>query len=128
MGNELRHLNPDERTTALLIKRALEIDSPAPQISTPGIYVWNATLKHVLESVSEKAKIYLLHENGEDIAKVRPEDNTAFVISDHVNFSDEEMMLIDMYSSAKVSIGPLSYHADHCITVVHNWLDRQSPV
>jgi tRNA pseudouridine-54 N-methylase len=29
------------------------------------------------------------------------------------------------YEPTKVSLGPMSYHADHCITIVNNELDRR---
>ncbi len=122
-GAELRYLNPDERSTGALIKRALEIDVYEGELSsTPGIYTQRANLQDVLRQINTNELIYL-HEDGVDVREV-PFDahNVAFVLGDHLGLRDDEERLLGR--SKRVSVGPTKLHTDHCITIVHNELDR----
>ncbi|MDO5828849.1 MAG: tRNA (pseudouridine(54)-N(1))-methyltransferase TrmY, partial [Methanocorpusculum sp.] len=64
----------------------------------------------------------VLDENGEDIrtAETLPEN---FLLSDHMNFTEEEEELIK--ALLKYSVGPRVLHADHTITVLLNEFDRR---
>jgi tRNA (pseudouridine54-N1)-methyltransferase len=64
----------------------------------------------------------VLDEKGGDIrsAEILPD---AFILSDHLNFTDDEESLIR--HCPRYSVGPACLHADHTITVVHNELDRR---
>ncbi|MDD1727309.1 MAG: tRNA (pseudouridine(54)-N(1))-methyltransferase TrmY, partial [Methanothrix sp.] len=59
-GESLRHLNPDERTTAALLKKALAL--PATErwaMSTSGITVRLGGLPELLEDLKEADLVYL---------------------------------------------------------------------
>jgi tRNA (pseudouridine54-N1)-methyltransferase len=47
----------------------------------------------------------------------------AFLLSDHLNFTNEEESLLA--ACPRYSVGPVCLHADHAITLVHNELDRR---
>ncbi|MCL7475072.1 MAG: hypothetical protein M8352_03390 [ANME-2 cluster archaeon] len=48
-----------------------------------------------------------------------------FILGDHEGMTtDEEQKIIDAGASS-LNVGPLSLHADHCIIVVNNELDRK---
>ncbi len=47
----------------------------------------------------------------------------AFLLSDHLNFTDDEELLVKQ--CPRYSVGPACIHADHAITIVHNELDRR---
>ncbi len=71
-GESLRHLNPDERTTAALLKKALAI--PATErwaMSTSGITVRLGGLPELLEDLKEADLVYL-KEDGPDIKRWSP--------------------------------------------------------
>ncbi len=125
-GEELKHLNPDERTTAALIKKALAI-VPAPEWtkSTPGIFVRIGSMSEALQNIND-AKLFYLREDGADIRSIDSNnisDNIAFILGDHVGMADEEESLIAQLGAKVVSVGPISLHADHCIVIINNWLD-----
>ena len=68
-GESLRHLNPDERTTAALLKKALAL--PATErwaMSTSGITVRLGGLPELLEDLKEADLVYL-KEDGPDIRR-----------------------------------------------------------
>jgi tRNA pseudouridine-54 N-methylase len=48
-----------------------------------------------------------------------------FVMGDHLDLTPTEMAMMKAAGSVPASLGPLSLHADHCIIIVHNILDRR---
>lgn len=124
VGERLRHLNPDERSTAALVKHALEKLSEQEVESTPGIFVSPGDLVMTLDRLYEQeAHPIVLHEGGIPIDSfVMPED-PAFFLSDHLEFTpaDEEALA----ELPRVSLGKQTLHTSQCITIVHWLLDRQ---
>jgi tRNA (pseudouridine54-N1)-methyltransferase len=118
-GGEVRSLNPDERSTAALLRKALSLPVGAMfRAASPGIYVRATGLDTLL---NEKAHA-VAEEGGEDI-RTLPCLPEAFVLSDHLNFTQEETAHFS--GIPRVSVGPRSLHADQAITLIHNELDRR---
>ena len=126
VGSELRYLNPDERSTGALIRNALMRDARSEERSTPGIYVSTRTYQDVLGLLGEGTEIVYLKEDGTDIRDTELPENVTFVLSDHMDLTSDEEGLLLRYKPKVVNLGPISYHADHCITIVNNELDRRS--
>lgn len=130
-GEHVKRLNPDERSTAALIKKALETwrekspsDETAEYRGTPGVNVKKGTLERLLEELEETGvSIALLDEKGIDLREAELSEPIAFVLSDHQEFAPEEEDLLRKY--AMYSVGPQILHADHCVTLVQNELDRR---
>lgn len=126
-GSELRYMNPDERNVASLLRSALAAKGAAighqEAESTPGIYISKRGFEPVLETVARNGTVLQLHEDGDSLATVEPPADPAFVLSDHRDFTDREAALLAEYADHRVRLGPEVLHADHAITVVHNWLD-----
>jgi len=118
-GTAVRSLSPDERSAAALIKKALQLPVGSEfRDAAPGVSVRKGGLARLIE---EQA-FAVLDEKGGDIRsnETLPE---AFILSDHLNFTDDEESLIR--NCPRYSVGPSCLHADHTITVVHNELDRR---
>lgn len=126
LGSELRYLNPDERSTGALIRNALMRDNASEERSTPGIYVSNRTFSDVLGLLDPNTKLVYLKEDGEDIRSAEVPTDTTFVLSDHMDLTADEEALVLQHSPQVLKLGPISYHADHCITIVNNELDRRA--
>ncbi len=129
IGSRLRHLNPDERSTAALIQKALHLRGALrgerELESTPGIFISNRGLSQVLSEVKTRVdQLFLLHETGLPIRRAELTGNPGFVLSDHLEFQPEELAL--MADLPRLSLGPKSLHTDHCIVIVHNELDLRS--
>ncbi len=124
VGSELRYLNPDERSTAALIRNALMQKVESEINSTPGIYVSNRSYRDVLSLLSKEGKLIYLNEDGDDIVEFDFPDDPVFVLSDDRDLTEEEEEMLLKYEPDAISLGPISYHADHCITIVNNMLDR----
>lgn len=121
----LQHANPDERSCALLLEKALGAPTTGPvwAPSTPGISVAVVDLAELLDTLQDP--LVILDEAGEDIATATIPPRATFVLGDHLGFTPEESSLLASRAAAKVSLGPVSLQADQCITVLHNHLDRR---
>ena len=126
-GSELRRLNPDERSTAALVRNALDSREEAighmEVESSPGVFLSRRGFEPVLEAVTEGSTVVTLHEEGDPVGGIEPPDDSAFVLSDHRDFTERETELLAEAVDARVRLGPERLHADHAITVAHNWLD-----
>ncbi len=118
-GEKVRYLSPDERSAGSLIKKALALPAGSEfRQSTPGVFV----RKGGLEQVLDEFECAVLAESGQDIRSAGDLPG-AYLLSDHHNFSEDEMNLISNLPA--YSVGPLSLHGDHTITVLNNEFDRR---
>lgn len=123
-GGKLKRLNPDERSTGGLIRHALIALQREERQSTPGTSIVQWDLKGVLADLAaRRISCYVLDEHGRDIRGVELEEPCAFVLSDHRNLTPHEAALLE--GLERLSLGPQVLHADHCIPLVHNELDRR---
>jgi tRNA (pseudouridine54-N1)-methyltransferase len=134
-GETLRHLNPDERTTAALLKKALAVPAAAEwTMSTSGIFVRTGGFAELLTDLKEKdARLIYLREDGADVRQISeeaekastsgasPSGSAVFILGDHTGMTEEEEALLEQAGAKVVSLGPTSLHADHCIVLL-NWL------
>lgn len=126
VGETLRHLNPDERTTAALLKKALAV--PAASLwamSTSGIFVRTGGLIELLADMKD-AKFIYLREDGVDICGLDASSlsgEAAFILGDHTGMTTGEEVLIEQAGAKVVSLGQTSLHADHCIVLLNWFLD-----
>lgn len=124
-GAAVRYLSPDERSAASLIKKALEKNAQGFWTeSTPGVSIKAGDFGDLLGELD--TKITYLREDGADIRNIQFETRTdhLFVLGDHLGLTDEEEKLIIAHEHEILSVGPLSLHADHCIVLLHNEIDR----
>jgi tRNA (pseudouridine54-N1)-methyltransferase len=126
-GAELRRLNPDERSTAALIRGALEAREGAigamEANPSPGVYIGKGDFESTARSVAEESTLIELHEGGQPVVELEPPSDPAFVLSDHHDFTDAEADCLAEVADERVSLGSQALHADHAITVAHNYLD-----
>ncbi|MBC7107652.1 MAG: tRNA (pseudouridine(54)-N(1))-methyltransferase TrmY [Methanomassiliicoccales archaeon] len=125
VGAELKYLNPDERSTGALVRNALMQKVITEERCSPGIYASNRSYSDVLTIISKDSQLVYLKEDGTDIREVELPEDVSFVLGDDQDLTYEEEELLMNYSPLKISLGPISYHADHCITIVNNELDRR---
>ncbi len=125
-GNELRYLNPDERSTSSLIRNALmKPITDAETKSSPGVYVSRMSFFDVLDKLSGRGDFVYLKEDGTDCREYGFPENPIFVLGDNSDLTEEEESALLSRNPGRISIGPLSLHADHCMIVVNNELDRR---
>ncbi|MFC7018204.1 MULTISPECIES: tRNA (pseudouridine(54)-N(1))-methyltransferase TrmY [Haloarcula] len=128
-GRDLRRLNPDERSTAALVRNALEERAEAighmPVETSPGVALTRRGFEGTIEDVAARGTVVQLHEDGAPVVDIEPPENPVFVLSDHHDFEASEADLLVDYADQRVSLGPRALHADHAITVAHNYLDTE---
>lgn len=126
-GRDLRRLNPDERSTAALVRRALEQKAEAvghqEVETTPGVHLSRRDLEATLRAAADEGTVVQLHEDGTPVVDVDPPADPVFVLSDHRDFSGAERDLLAAVAGERVRLGPERLHADHAVTVAHNYLD-----
>ena len=124
-GSELKFLNPDERSTAALVKNALmkKADSEWGK-STPGIYVTKRNFSGVMDDLKGKRLVYL-KEEGSGISDIRLDSDDVFILGGKEDLTSEEEKIVEAWpEKIKICLGPRNMHADHCITVTLNILDN----
>ncbi len=126
-GEELRYLNPDERSTASLIRNALikKLEEDREIRSSPGIFVSRNDLKGLMEDLSKDSNFIYLREGGTDVREYEFPENPCFILGDDRDPTEEEEEILGNYHFDKISLGPVSLHANHCMVVVHNEMDRR---
>jgi len=128
-GADLRRLNPDERSTAALVRGALERREDAvghqPAGSSPGVSIRRMGLEPLLRSVADGSTVVRLHADGVPVVDREPPTDPAFVLSDHRDPTPEEAELLGELADARVRLGPERLHADQAITVAHSYLDTE---
>ena len=124
-GLHLRYLNPDERSSGSLIQKALQKDATEQDIrSTPGVWIRRGDLKSLLSEFEGRTLLYL-REDGEDIRELASEiRDPVFILGDHTGVTEEEEEQLLEAGAKIISVGPISLHSNHCITLIHNELDR----
>ena len=126
-GSSVRRVNPDERSTAALVRTALEHRDEAighmPAESTPGVTIRRMGFEAILDAVGDGTTVVQLHESGDPVVDLDPPSDPLFVLSDHETFTDAESDLLGDVADARVSLGPEPLHANHAVTIAHNYLD-----
>ena len=126
-GESLRYLNPDERSTSSLIRNALmKKVSPGEEVrSSPGVYVTRMSFEDVIDKLSQKGSFVYLKEDGIDCREYRFPENPIFVLGDNHDLTEDEEAYLLNHSPDRICIGPHSLHADHCMIIVQNEVDRR---
>lgn len=125
-GADIRYLNPDERSTASLVRNALlkKVAEDEEIRSSPGVYISRRSFDEVLEYLSEKGQFVYLKEDGTDVREFNFPEDPIFVLGDDRDLTEEEEQTLLSYEPSCISLGPKSMHANHCIVVVQNEMDR----
>ncbi len=126
-GGSLRRLNPDERSTAALIRNALadreEAVGHTSVEPSPGVSLDRRNFEHVLADLPDEGTAVQLDADGRPAVEVDPPAEPVFLLSDHRDFTATESEAIDGVADERVSLGPRRLHGHQAITVAHNWLD-----
>jgi len=122
-GDRVKRLNPDERSTAAILQLALRGAAAEEVETTPGVVAAQASLSQVLDRLYQiEAHPIVLHEQGDPVDQFPFPENPAFILSDHLDFTEaDEAALADL---PRISLGSRTLHTSQCITILHYLLDR----
>ncbi|MFW6017800.1 MAG: tRNA (pseudouridine(54)-N(1))-methyltransferase TrmY [Halapricum sp.] len=126
-GATVRNLHPDERSIAALVRSALAAREDAighqPAEPSPGVAVYRMGLAATLDRIADEGQLVQLHEDGDPANDAPVPTDPVFVLSDHRDLTDAEAALLADRTDARIRLGPRPLHADHAVSVAHNWLD-----
>jgi tRNA (pseudouridine54-N1)-methyltransferase len=122
-GHGVRAYQPDLRSNAALVRKALEHGSRVEREVSPGILASKTSFEEALDRLGPT--FVLLREGGEDVrAAPLPADGT-FVLSDNQDLTAEEEQAVRARDALVVGLGPYAIHTDQSIVLVQNELDRR---
>ncbi|MGA8543134.1 MAG: hypothetical protein WB947_06330 [Thermoplasmata archaeon] len=125
-GARLRYLNPDERSTAALLKNALvrSVLHPEELESSPGLRVSAADPERELRAFLARPGTVWLTETGSPLAEYETglEDFGA-VISDPYDPTEAEVAILRASGVPPLSVGPRSLRTSQVVDLVHHALD-----
>lgn len=127
-GREFKGVAVDEISIAKCLKKALFLNigkSKKWNLVSDGVYISCRSFQEIITEAAEEAKqIYILHEKGVDIRNMRLSREAVFVLGDHLGLPLREEGFCERYGAVKISLGPKSYLASQCITLINGELDR----
>lgn len=123
-GWGLRGYQPDLRSNAALLRKALDHGSRVERETSPGIVASRATFEEALDRLGP-AFVYL-KEGGEDIRSAPLPGDATFVFSDNQPLAAAEERALADRGALVLGLGPVALHTDHAIAVVQNELDRRN--
>lgn len=89
----------------------------------PGITATKNSFEALLKAKAETRHIYVLEEDGKDVAEVELEPNPLFVLGDHVGLP-KKVETFALRFGEKISLGKQPYLAASCINILNYLLDR----
>jgi tRNA (pseudouridine54-N1)-methyltransferase len=128
VGARVRYLNPDERSTAALLKNALvrSVGFPAPFESSPGLTVAAVDPEAALGAFLARPGAVWLTEDGSPLTDwSAPVGEIAAVVSDPYDPTAEEAARLRESGIPRLSVGPRSLRTSQVIDLVHAELDRR---
>ena len=129
-GQTLYDVRTNMETWQGIIKKTLasKLQTPSQQLH-PGINKDKSSFEALLKSKAEagNCKIYVLEERGRELSEIEFEENSVFVLGDHVGMP-RKAELFALRFGEKVSLGKTPYLAASCITVINYMLDQKVKV
>jgi tRNA (pseudouridine54-N1)-methyltransferase len=117
-GTELFDVRTDIETWHGILKKAIS------RKNHPGITTTKMGFETLLKEKKETSHIYVLEEDGKNIAEAEIDTNPLFVLGDHVGLPKKAETFALRYGE-KISLGKQPYLAAACITVLNYLLDRK---
>lgn len=125
-GARVRYLNPDERSTAALLKNALvrSVSQEHDVESSPGLVVGPVDPAAELQRFLSEPGALWLSEGGTALREhVGDPGGFAAVLSDPLDPIPAEEELLRRSSIPRISVGPLSLRSSQVIDLLHNEFD-----
>jgi len=90
----------------------------------PGVVADRTSFEAVLKMLADgpQTVIYVLEEKGRDVSEIELEENTVFVLGDHIGLPKTVEKFALRYAE-KISLGKQPYLAASCITVLNYLMD-----
>ncbi len=117
-GESLYDVRTDMDTWQQILKKTLAGKTH------PGISKDKTPFEVLLKTKAQTHKIYVLEEDGKDLADVEFGENSLFVLGDHVGLPKRAEDFALRFGE-KISLGKTPYLATNCITIINYTLDQR---
>ncbi len=123
VGHRVRSYQPDLRSNAALLRKALEQDSRIEREVSPGILASKTSFEEALDRLGPP--FVYLREGGKDVRSAALPADATFVLSDNQELTATEEHAVLSRDALVVGLGPHALHTDQAIVLVQNELDRR---
>ena len=123
LGHRARSYQPDLRSNAALVRKALEHSSRVERETSPGILASKASFEEALDRLGPT--FVYLKQGGKDIRQHAVPADATFVLSDNQDLTPDEEQAVLAREALTVGLGPYAVHTDQAIILVQNELDRR---
>ncbi|HYM38909.1 MAG TPA: tRNA (pseudouridine(54)-N(1))-methyltransferase TrmY [Thermoplasmata archaeon] len=123
LGHRVRTYQPDLRSNAALVRKALEHGSRVEREVWPGILASKTSFPESLDRLGPT--FVYLKEGGKDIRGTPVPADATFVLSDNQDLTPDEERAVLARDALVIGLGPLAVHTDQAIVLVQNELDRR---
>lgn len=89
-----------------------------------GIYISGISFEELIKELVTTSPCYLLDRKGDDVRESRLGNDCAIILTDHTPLPDKQKKYLKRLGVKKISLGPKILFAAHCISIIHNELDR----
>jgi tRNA (pseudouridine54-N1)-methyltransferase len=126
-GERIRYLNPDERSTAALLKNALVRSIPLERDveASPGLIVGPVDPLEELRRLAAVPGAFWLTESGNPEEPSELPSDTTVILGDADDPNQAERAVLEASGIAKLSLGPVPLRSSQCVDVWQNRLDRR---
>ncbi len=122
-GHRVRSYQPDLRSNAALVRKALDHGSRVEREASPGILASKASFEEALDRLGPT--FVYLKQGGKDIRQEAIPADATFVLSDNQELTPDEERALLARDALVLGLGPYAIHTDHAIALVQNELDRR---
>lgn len=128
-GAIAKFLRPDERSLAILVKKALAFktdpeDTGWVQVRA-GITRMHGDLEQVFQDLEPESH-YLLERGAPDVRSQRLNLPAAFWLGDHLGLDHETRQELLAHGARPIGVGPVCLHSEDALAVLSNELDRSA--
>ncbi len=123
LGHRVRSYQPDLRSNAALLRKALGHSSRVERETSPGILSAKASFEETLDRLGPT--FVYLKEGGKDVRTAALPADATFVLSDNQDLTPAEEHAVLSRDALIVGLGPHALHTDQAIVLVQNELDRR---
>ena len=120
-GASLHDVRTDQQTWERILKNVLA------GRTHPGITVDKTSFEAMLKikAKAPQTAIYVLEEKGRNISEIELEENTVFVLGDHIGLP-KTVEKFALRCAEKISLGKTPYLAASCITILNYLMDSKA--
>jgi tRNA (pseudouridine54-N1)-methyltransferase len=118
-GATLHDVRTDQMTWTQILRKVL---AAKPH---PGITIDRTSFENLIKAKAEPCSIYVLEEGGKDVSNAELNENSVFILGDHVGLPKKAEVFALRFGE-KLSLGRQPYLAASCITILSYLLDRKT--